>query len=85
MKSTIDITYRAAKRIVLTVLGGTVLLLGIVMVITPGPAFILIPLGLGLLGIEYAWARNWLRKIRRHLSDRLAKNRGDKADERRNL
>jgi len=67
------------------VLGGTVLLLGIVMVITPGPAFILIPLGLGLLGIEYAWARNWLRKIRRHLSDKLAKNRGEKADERRNL
>ena len=80
-----DITYRAAKRIVLTVLGCTVLLLGIVMVITPGPAFVMIPLGLAILGIEYAWARRWLKKIRRHVSDTLARKRGESADERRGL
>jgi tellurite resistance protein TerC len=50
-------TYEWARRIAISVAGGTVLLIGIVMIVTPGPAFILIPAGLAILGVEYAWAR----------------------------
>jgi tellurite resistance protein TerC len=56
--------YRLAKRIVITVVGFTVLLAGIVMIVLPGPAFVVIPVGLGILGLEFAWARVWLRKIK---------------------
>jgi hypothetical protein len=32
-------------------------------------AFIVIPVGLAILASEYAWARRWLRKVRRMASD----------------
>ena len=58
------ITYKWSRRIVVGVIGGTVLLIGIAMIVLPGPAIVVIPLGLGLLGVEFAWARYWLRKLR---------------------
>jgi Putative transmembrane protein (PGPGW) len=58
------ITYRWARRIAVTLVGGTVLLIGIALIVLPGPAFVVIPLGLTILGLEFAWARQWLRRIR---------------------
>ncbi len=55
---------KSIKRIVVTVVGGTVLALGIALVVLPGPAFIVIPAGLAILAIEFAWARRWLRRAR---------------------
>ena len=52
------------KHIVVMVVGGTVLALGIALIVLPGPAFIVIPLGLTILAIEFAWARRWLRSAR---------------------
>ncbi|MBM3836519.1 MAG: hypothetical protein FJ398_00930 [Verrucomicrobia bacterium] len=52
------------RRILVVVLGGTVLLLGLALVVLPGPAFIVIPLGLAILAVEFAWARRWLRSAR---------------------
>jgi tellurite resistance protein TerC len=57
-------TLRAAKRIVIAVVGGTVTLLGIALIVLPGPAFIVIPIGLSILATEFLWARRWLQKIR---------------------
>jgi len=57
-------TYRFARRIVILIVGITVLLLGLIMVVTPGPALVVIPTGLAILGIEFAWARRWLRQLR---------------------
>jgi uncharacterized protein (TIGR02611 family) len=61
----INIAYRLAKRIVVTVVGFTVLLVGLTMLVLPGPAFIVIPFGLGILGLEFAWARLWLKRIKK--------------------
>ena len=52
------------KRIVVMVLGGTVLALGVALIVLPGPAFIVIPLGLAILAVEFAWAKRWLRSAR---------------------
>lgn len=52
------------KRIVVTVVGGTVLTLGIVLIVLPGPAFLVIPAGLAILAMEFAWAKRWLRSAR---------------------
>jgi tellurite resistance protein TerC len=60
----LDIAYRLARRIVITVVGFTVLAIGIAMIALPGPAFIVIPVGLGILGLEFAWARRWLKQAK---------------------
>ena len=55
---------RTAKKIVIAVIGGTVTLIGIALIFLPGPAFIVIPIGLSILATEFLWARRWLKKIR---------------------
>jgi uncharacterized protein (TIGR02611 family) len=57
-------TYKLARRIAIGIVGGSVLVLGILMIVLPGPAFVVIPVGLGILGLEFAWARIWLKKVR---------------------
>ena len=53
-----------ARRIVIAIIGTTVLLIGMVLLVTPGPAFVVIPVGLAILATEFAWARHWLRVMR---------------------
>ena len=69
-------TYRWARRIVVAMIGGNILLIGIAMVVLPGPAIVVIPIGLGVLGLEFAWARYWLRKLRATATDVVNRVRG---------
>jgi tellurite resistance protein TerC len=62
-------TYRQARRVVVLAVGSSVLLVGVAMIVLPGPAIVVIPLGLAILGIEFAWARRWLKKIRQTAGD----------------
>jgi tellurite resistance protein TerC len=55
---------RYAKRVITAIIGTTVLLFGIALLVLPGPAFIVIPVGLAILATEFAWARRSLRIIR---------------------
>lgn len=57
-------SYRQARKAVILLIGSSVLVIGAAMILLPGPAFIVIPLGLTILSIEFAWARRWLREIR---------------------
>lgn len=57
-------TVRQTRRLVLFVIGATVVLIGVVMIVTPGPAVVVIPGGLAILAIEFAWARRLLRRAR---------------------
>jgi hypothetical protein len=52
------------KRIVVALFGGTVLLIGICLIVLPGPAMLVIPAGLAILATEFVWARRWLHKVR---------------------
>lgn len=61
------------KRIVVTIIGGTVVIFGMILIVTPGPAIIVIPAGLAILGTEYAWARRWLRKARSMATQAISK------------
>jgi len=58
------ITFKWARRIAIIVGGFTVLVVGIAMLVLPGPGLIVIPVGLGILGLEFAWARRWLHKVK---------------------
>jgi uncharacterized protein (TIGR02611 family) len=49
-------------RIGFGIVGMLVLLGGLVMLVTPGPAFVLIPIGLAMLSLEFVWAERLLEK-----------------------
>jgi tellurite resistance protein TerC len=68
-----------ARRIVVVVVGTTVLLLGVAMIALPGPAVLVIPLGLGILGLEFAWARRWLHHLKERTNDAANQLRGTRA------
>ena len=44
--------------------GLTLLMLGAVMLVTPGPGWVAIGFGLTLLASEFAWARRWRDRLR---------------------
>jgi len=83
IKRAVHFTYKAARRIVVATVGATVLLIGLVMIVTPGPAIVVIPVGLTILSIEFTWARMWLKKLRETISSRNSKERGNRADDHR--
>jgi tellurite resistance protein TerC len=64
VRRAIHLTYRTARRIVVAVIGASVVLVGVAMLVLPGPAFLVIPAGLAILSIEFAFARRWLHTIR---------------------
>jgi len=50
-------------RVPFAVGGFAVVLLGVVMLFTPGPGWALIIFGLGLLALEFDWAERWLERV----------------------
>lgn len=46
--------------------GFTLLAAGVAMLILPGPAFVVIPIGLALLSLEFAWAERLLAHALKH-------------------
>ena len=73
-------TYKTARRIAILAVGSTIVAIGVIMLVTPGPGLVVIPIGLAVLGIEFAWARIWLRKVREGISSVSSKNHGDRAE-----
>jgi uncharacterized protein (TIGR02611 family) len=55
--------------LVVTVVGSTVLVAGLVMMVTPGPGLLGIVGGLAILATEWDWADRWLTAARRRLHD----------------
>ena len=58
------------KRFLKILFGFTLLVLGVVMLITPGPGWLVIVLALGVLAAEFVWARRLLDSIKEQ-GDRL--------------
>lgn len=67
---------RYAKRVVIGVIGGTVLLLGIALIFLPGPAFIVIPIGLTILATEFVWAKRLLRRAKEMFNSKKTPKEG---------
>jgi uncharacterized protein (TIGR02611 family) len=55
------------KRLIVAVIGITVLVIGIAMIVLPGPAIVVIPIALGILATEFAWARRLLHSVRERM------------------
>jgi tellurite resistance protein TerC len=58
-------SYQQAKRVVVIVIGFTVLIIGIIMIALPGPGILVIPLGLAILATEFIWAKRLLRRFKK--------------------
>jgi len=70
---------RTARRVVIAVVGGTLLLVGLAMMVLPGPALVVIPVALAVLAVEFTWARRFLERARREWDTRTG--RGSRAAE----
>jgi uncharacterized protein (TIGR02611 family) len=55
---------RHAKRLIILVVGLTVLAVGAAMIVLPGPAVVVIPVGLGILATEFVWAQRLLHNLK---------------------
>lgn len=64
INNTINMALRQARRAIVTVVGFTVLSIGIAMIVLPGPAIVMIPLGLAILAGEFVWAKKLLERVR---------------------
>ncbi len=61
------------KKMIVGVVGGTILLFGLALLVLPGPAFVVIPVGLAVLATEFVWARRWLQRARGMVNRRKAR------------
>jgi tellurite resistance protein TerC len=66
--------YKIVRKVVIAVLGVSVLLIGAAMILLPGPAIVVIPAGLAILATEFAWARSILRKLKESIGRKTTSN-----------
>ncbi len=64
MHSLIIHTLKQARRLIVLIVGLTVLLLGVALLVLPGPAFVVIPIGLAILATEFVWAKRLLGRVK---------------------
>lgn len=64
--------FRWGRKLVVLVLGLSVVSVGVVMLVAPGPAFLVIPAGLAILATEFFWAKRLLNWMRHQVASRLA-------------
>ncbi len=62
------------KRILIAIIGGTIVVIGLFMIVLPGPAFIVIPLGLSILATEFLWAKKMIEKFKEQFEKLKKKN-----------
>ena len=55
---------RNSRRAAISVAGGALVLLGLAMLVLPGPGILVIALGFAVLGTEYAWAAAALQRTK---------------------
>lgn len=56
------------RKLIVTIIGSVITLLGVALIILPGPAWLLLPIGLAILSLEYEWARKWLKKSQSYMT-----------------
>jgi uncharacterized protein (TIGR02611 family) len=65
MNDVMNKTLKHARMLAVAVIGTTAILIGIAMLVLPGPGVLVIIAGLALLGTEFVWARRLMRKVKR--------------------
>lgn len=68
-----QLTYQGLRRLAILLIGTTILLAGLVMLVTPGPGVVVIVAGLGILATEVTWARILLKRLKQETSTLVEK------------
>jgi tellurite resistance protein TerC len=63
------------KKVVVGLIGGAVLLVGIALIVLPGPAVLVIPAGLAILATEFRWAHDLKEKFKHKFDSLREKHR----------
>jgi tellurite resistance protein TerC len=71
--------WKNARRLIIAVIGFTVLLIGIALIVLPGPAMLVIPAGLAILATEFIWAKRMLDRFHRGARSLFASGRAKNA------
>jgi uncharacterized protein (TIGR02611 family) len=66
------------RRMGVLIVGMFLLIAGIIMIFTPGPAIVFIPAGLALLATEFVWARRLLEHLQPYIKAAIEKAREKK-------
>jgi uncharacterized protein (TIGR02611 family) len=61
-------SYLALRKALVLILGISVVIVGIVMIVTPGPAIVVIPAGIAILATEFLWAQRLLNRVKRSIA-----------------
>lgn len=70
---------RPVRKLLVFLIGMSVLLIGIAMIVLPGPATVVIPIGLAILATEFLWARRWLNYVKRRAQEMVDWNAKSKS------
>ena len=55
---------RICRKVGVAVAGGVVVTVGLALIVLPGPAIVVVPLGVAILATEFTWAQRLLLRIR---------------------
>jgi tellurite resistance protein TerC len=67
-----------ARKVIVGIVGGFVLLVGIALLVLPGPAFLVIPAGLAILATEFHWAKRLSDRVKQWYHHEREKHRAKK-------
>lgn len=65
----LQIAGRSARRIAVALVGTVLIVIGIALLVLPGPGLAVIVAGLAVLSTEFSWARRRLRWVRNRFMD----------------
>jgi uncharacterized protein (TIGR02611 family) len=77
--ATIRFIFQNGRRIAVSVFGGVLVLVGLALLVLPGPGLVLIIAGLAILASDYVWAQralNFARDKAKQATDRARGKRG---------
>ncbi len=63
---------RAARRALVALAGSAIVAIGLLLIVTPGPALLVIPAGLGVLALEFEAPRRWGRRLASWIRERVS-------------
>jgi hypothetical protein len=67
------------RKFIVALIGSTILLIGLALVVLPGPAVVVIPVGLAILASEFAWARRIIRRGKIFVGRKMRRGAKDEA------
>ena len=68
------------RKAIVAVIGITVVLIGVAMIVLPGPAIVVIPLGIAILATEFVWAQRLLKRAQEMVKQRKLRPGKKKSD-----